>query len=95
MTPEEAKSYPSRNVLLYAVGASETLKPDMFYGETKKDAVYMLCSDGFRHEITKEEIHDYLNPNVMCEASQMDTLIELNKLRQESDNITVVSIRTY
>lgn len=99
MTAEEAKMDPRRNVLLYAVGASEEIKPDMFYGETKKDAVYMLCSDGFRHEITKEEIHNNLNPNVMIEATQMkqnmDKLIELNKLRQESDNITVISIRTY
>ena len=73
--------------------------PDMFFGETKKDAVYMLCSDGFRHEISSEEIHQYLNPDRMQETSQMkqnmDALIEINKRRRERDNISVVSIRTY
>lgn len=96
---EEAKGDPRRNVLLFAVGASDDIRPDMFYGETKKDAVYMLCSDGFRNVITEEEIQKNLSPENMYEIYQMkhnmDTLIELDKLRQESDNITVVSIRTY
>ena len=59
----------------------------------------MLCSDGFRNVITEEEIQKNLSPENMYEIYQMkhnmDTLIELDKLRQESDNITVVSIRTY
>lgn len=99
ITPEEAKTDPRRSVLLYAIGASDAIIPDFFYGETKKDAVYMLCSDGFRHEITNKEIYQFLNPGVMCESSimkqNMESLIELNKTRQETDNITVVSIRTY
>nr|WP_297935589.1 hypothetical protein [uncultured Lachnoclostridium sp.] len=32
--------------------------PDFYMGEIKKNAVYMFCSDGFRHEITPEEIQD-------------------------------------
>ena len=71
----------------------------MFFGDIKKDAVYMLCSDGFRHEITPEEIYAYLGPAVMTEVGgmkrNMESLISLNKHRQERDNITVVSVRTY
>lgn len=59
----------------------------------------MLCSDGFRHEISNEEIYNYLNPLVMTDKDimqkNMDTLVQINKQRQERDNITVVSIRTY
>lgn len=99
LTPEEAATDPRRSVLLQCVGASETVYPDMFYGATRKDAVYMLCSDGFRHEITQEEIHAYLNPGVMTDfdvmQQNMRSLIELNKQRQETDNITVVTIRTF
>ena len=61
--------------------------------------VLMLCSDGFRHEITENEIYQYLNPNVMVDADgmkrNMDSLIDLNKQRQERDNISAVSIRTF
>lgn len=99
LTEEQAKVDPRRSVLLQCIGASDYVYPDMFFGTTKKDAVYMLCSDGFRHEITEEEIYAYLNPNVMLEAQgmkqNMDALIEINKQRQERDNITVVSVRTF
>ena len=71
----------------------------MFFGDTKLNAVYMLCSDGFRHEITENESYQYLNPNVMVDADgmkrNMDSLIDLNKQRQERDNISAVSIRTF
>ena len=99
LTPEEAEQDSRRSILLQCIGASDVVCPDLFFGETRQNAVYMLCSDGFRHEITEAELHQYLNPNVMVESDgmkrNMEALIELNKQRQERDNITVVSIRTF
>lgn len=99
LTEEQAKYDARRSVLLQCIGASDYVYPDIFIGNTKKDAVYMLCSDGFRHEISNEEIYNYLNPLVMTDKDimqkNMDTLVQINKQRQERDNITVVSIRTY
>ena len=99
ITPEEARNDSRRSVLLQCVGASDEVYPDFFFGDVKKDAVYMLCSDGFRHEITEEEIYSHLNPAVMLEAegmkSNMLTLVDLNKQRKERDNITVLAIRTF
>ena len=99
ISEEQAKTAPRRSVLLQCIGASDEIAPDVFFGETKKDAVYMLCSDGFRHEISIEEIQQYLNPEKMHKVDQMkqnmDFLIEINKQRMERDNISVVSIRTY
>jgi len=99
LTEEQAKVDPRRSVLLQCIGASKKIIPDFFFGETQRDTVYMLCSDGFRHQITSQEIQSYLAPSRMCEKGQMkknmETLIEINKQRQEQDNITVVSVRTY
>lgn len=99
MTPEQAAVDPRRNVLLQCVGASESVYPDMFFGGVEKDAVYMLCSDGFRHEITPEEIYERLRPDRLVNADTMrksaESLIELNKQRQERDNISVVLVRTF
>lgn len=99
LTKEEAETDPRRNVLLQCIGASANVYPDMFFGDTKENAVYMLCSDGFRHEISSDEIYNYLNPNVMLDADgmkcNMDFLIEVNKQRLERDNMTVISIRTF
>lgn len=99
LTPEQAKTDSRRSVLLQCIGASDAVYPDFFTGATKKDAVYMLCSDGFRHEITSEEIYNGLRPSEMVTAQQMKekelALIALNKQRQERDNISVITIRTF
>lgn len=99
MTPEQAAQDSRRNVLLQCVGASDVVYPDMFFGDVRQNAVYMLCSDGFRHEITPEEIYQYLQPGVLFDHAGMERnaayLIELNKQRQERDNISVVLVRTF
>ncbi len=99
MTPEQALSDPRRNVLLQCIGASKVIEPDFFVGEAKKNVVYMLCSDGFRHEITESEILQYLNRDVLIDESSMKNnacyLVELNKQRMEQDNISVTLIRTF
>jgi serine/threonine protein phosphatase PrpC len=98
ITPEQAKSDSRKSVLLQCVGVSDTLIPDYFTGEVETGAVYMLCSDGFIHKISEEEIYQYLNPDNMDTESQMKenekTLIKINKQRQETDNISVITIRT-
>lgn len=99
LTEAQAETDPRRSVLLQCVGASDVVYPDMFFGFTQKDAVYMLCSDGFRHEIRSDEIYSCLQPGVMLSEdamkANMDSLINLNKQRQERDNITVVTVRTF
>lgn len=98
MTPEEARVHPQRNVLLQCVGASDTVFPDMFFGEARPGSVFVLCCDGFRHEITEDEIFSALNPAELPDAAAMkrncEYLIELNKSRQENDNITVAVVKT-
>lgn len=99
MTPEEAEVDPRRSVLLQCVGASDTVRPDFFVGNPKTNATYMLCSDGFRHEITPQEIFDKMQPDVLLDDATMNQntvdLIELNKQRNERDNISVVLVRTF
>ena len=91
LTQVEAETDPRRSVLLQCVGASDEVYPDMFFGDPALNATYMLCSDGFRHEITEREIYAYLNPTVMTDADgmqrNMEALIELNKQRREHQNI--------
>lgn len=99
MTEEEAEHDSRRNVLLQCVGASDEVYPDMFFGDIQTNAVYMLCSDGFRHEITPDEIFEKLQPGVLFDEYAMQNnaqfLIDLNKQRQERDNISVALVRTF
>ncbi len=99
MTEEQAKVDERRSVLLQCIGASDEVYPDMFFGDVQQNAVYLLCSDGFRHEITADEIYAKLQPNVLLDENSMNVntieLIETNKQRQERDNISVVLVRTF
>lgn len=100
LTLEEARYDSRRNVLLQCVGgSSQAVYPEMYFGETKQNAVYLLCSDGFVHEIDSVEMFSYLNPDVLMDKKTMQEnahyLIELLKQRKETDNISVVLIRTF
>lgn len=99
LTYEEMARDPRRSVLLQCVGASEDIVPEFKYIDVNKDEVYLLCSDGFRHEISEEEIYSNFNPQALYSYEDMERnsrhLIEENKKREEKDNISVVLVRTY
>lgn len=99
ITPEQAAVDPRQSVLLQCVGASQNVIPDFFFGTPVQNATYMLCSDGFRHLITEQEMYNFFNANILSSTEVMDRhsleLIEINKQRMEKDNITVALIRTY
>ncbi len=99
LSPEEEETDPRRNVLLQCIGASEDVHPEFLVGDVEENAVYLLCSDGFRHEITEGEIHEKLQPAALLSDETMHRnaveLIELVKQRGEQDNISVALIRTF
>ncbi len=96
MTSEQAKTDKRRNLLLQCVGASEVVTPQIITGYTETGA-YMLCSDGFRHEISEQEIFESLNPVNLMNKNAMHGnsryLIEQVKSRKEKDNITVILVK--
>ncbi len=98
MTEEQAETDSRRSVLLQCIGASPVVEPDFIYGEVKKNATYMLCSDGFRHKISKEEMMEKIGPEASIDEEAMkygcEFLTELVKVRRETDNITVLLIKS-
>lgn len=96
MTLEQSKTDKRRNLLLQCVGASKIVEPQIICGRTAKGA-YMLCSDGFRHEISGEEIYESLNPINLLNKDAMHNnvryLINQAKKRGERDNISVLLVK--
>lgn len=99
LTPEQAERDPRRSILLQCIGASEEVYPEFFFGTPQHDTVYLLCSDGFRHEISSDEMFAQLAPCRMDSRENMErgerALIRLIKERNERDNITVAAVRTF
>lgn len=97
MTREQARTDRWRNMLLQCVGASDVLRPEVLSGRREK-GVYMLCSDGFRHELREDEMYEFLNPARLPNKEAMDScaryLTEQVKGRRERDNISVILVKT-
>ena len=96
ITPEEAEVHPQRNVLLQCIGASDFIVPDFYEGQVAQGDRFLLCSDGFRHVISSEEIYNRINRQSAPDAASMKealvSLTELDKSRMETDNITSILV---
>ncbi|MED9904109.1 MAG: PP2C family serine/threonine-protein phosphatase [Lachnospiraceae bacterium] len=94
MTEEEAENSSERSVLLQCVGASAKLEPDYISGRISAKSVFLVCSDGFRHVLSKKELQKALSPKGFASEKKMEdrlrTLVKTIKQRGEEDNISAV-----
>ncbi len=97
LTLEEARQDLRQNILLQCIGASSEVTAVTGFGILEDGDALLLCSDGFRHQISDEEIFGVLAPSLMNEESVIENslidLVELNKFRGEQDNITALLIK--
>lgn len=97
LAPEAAEVDPRRNVLLQCVGASDEITPAIYEGSIQWGNIVLICSDGFRHKISKEEMYSTLRPGLLEDEREMEdslkALTETVKDREETDNITSVLIK--
>lgn len=97
MTEEEAANHPKRNVLLQCIGSSKKVEPEVGHGNVKKGSSYLLCSDGFRHCLSSDQIASLgkvakgKNYEKNLEAKLKD-LAAYDMKNGESDNITAAVI---
>lgn len=73
ITEEEAKNHPRRNVLLQCLGAYREVDPQIVSGTLSKGATYLLCSDGFRHELSSEEIGRNFSAEALADCWQSES----------------------
>lgn len=95
---EDARKDPRQNVLLQCIGASSVINPEWTELKVSAGEEFLLCTDGFRHEVSDEEILGLMSGKLMTNEAVMKKslidLIELNKQRQEKDNITAMALKT-
>lgn len=99
LTPEAAAVDPRKNILLQCIGASEKVVPAFVSGRLLQNESLLLCSDGFRHEISDAEIFGVLAPSLMTSEKVMKKslidLVDLNKKRGERDNISALLLKAF
>ena len=92
MTAEQALNHPSRNVISRALGAEETVVPDIKCVLVHPSTTFLLCSDGITRHIDDAEIEQLLSsefgPDDICSRMK-----EICYSRGAEDNLTAVVLR--
>ena len=99
ITPEQAKTDRRRNMLLECIGVTPYIQPLFYTGKYREKDTFLLCSDGFWHNLTEEELIRYLGGSQFKEDRELymrlNYLIELDKSRGEKDNLSAIAIVPY
>jgi serine/threonine protein phosphatase PrpC len=89
ITPEEAESYPHRNVLYKALGQGDILEPEIFNLAFPQSGTLMVCSDGLWGVVAEKDIIRAVNeaPNLQRACQN---LVTAANTAGGPDNISVV-----
>jgi PPM family protein phosphatase len=92
LTEEEAETFEHNNIILQALGTSETVQVDLTYVDLRQEDVLLLCSDGLSGMVKDAEIRQILteisDPIAACKE-----LTDRANSAGGHDNITVLVIR--
>lgn len=91
LTPEQAKTYPHRNVLTNALGVWEAVRSDIDQHCEPIDAI-LLCSDGLHGYVSGFQIASVLNEKTGDPVLRAKKLMKCALEAGGYDNITVVLI---
>jgi protein phosphatase len=92
LTEEEAETFEHNNIILQALGTSDTVQVDLTFAEVRRGDILLLCSDGLSGMVRFEDIRETLRagaePLEICKA-----LTERANQAGGHDNITVIIVR--
>lgn len=87
ITPDEAKSDPSRHMLVRAIGVDKRVDPDYFEKKLPDESTLLLCSDGLYGMCSEDIIKDIIISNDTENAVKI--LVDAANSAGGRDNITV------
>ena len=92
LTEEEAETFEHNNIILQALGTSDTVQVDLTFAEVRKGDILLLCSDGLsgmvRFEDIREVLRSGMEPLDICKS-----LTERANAAGGHDNITVIIVQ--
>ena len=91
--PEDAKTWPRRNVITRAVGIFDDPGLESAQGEIEPEDAFLVCSDGLTGHLSDEDIRDHVEGKRSQEAC--DAMIETVLERGATDNVSVIVVRCH
>ena len=91
LTPEQARSYPGKNLITRAIGTEAVVECDIFHRRTRNGECLLLCTDGLSNLVDEQEILFEVVHGANRQSS-CERLLEIAKNRGAPDNVTCVLI---
>lgn len=91
LTPEQAKSHPSKNMITRAIGPGDQVLADVFTIPVCEGDFFLLCSDGLSNEMADQEILFEVAHGVRQDDC-CQRLLDIAKERGAPDNVTCVLV---
>ncbi len=91
LTPEQAKSHPSKNLITRAVGTTPQVYADVFRVKMGKNDSLLLCTDGLSNEMADQEILFEIAHGARKDDC-CERLLQIAKDRGAPDNVTSILI---
>lgn len=97
ITKEQAAVDSRKNILLQCIGVSKNVEPECIEGNAISGEIILLCTDGFRHKLTEEELLGKINGSITETEAEIQQalamLVNENEERGETDNISAIMIK--
>ena len=90
LTPEEAETWPRKNVITRAIGVFEQPELDIAQGRIQDGDVFVVCSDGLTEHVKDDEIRQAALKRPLDRV--VDELVSTTLDRGAKDNVTVIAI---
>ncbi|MEM7210971.1 MAG: protein phosphatase 2C domain-containing protein [Pseudomonadota bacterium] len=90
ITPEEAKTWPRKNVITRAIGVFDEPELEMVQGRVEHGDIFVICSDGLTEHVEDHEIERFALRRPLGHA--IDSMISTTLERGARDNVTVIQI---
>lgn len=88
---EQARTHPSRHVLLRSLGERPILPADFYSGNMQTGDLFFLSTDGIFEHVSEEEIKDFLLSGKQS-GEGIGSLVKLANSRGGEDNMTVMTV---
>ena len=92
LTPEQARSYPGKNLITRAIGTEAMVECDIFHRRLTNGECLLLCTDGLSNMVEEQEILFEVVHGVNKQSSGQ-RLLDIAKNRGAPDNVTCVLIQ--
>jgi protein phosphatase len=90
LTPDEARTWPRRNVVTRAIGVFDQPELEMVQGHLQDGDLFVVCTDGLTQHVGDDEIGRMANLRPLERA--VDEMIATTLARGAQDNVTVVTV---